>query len=193
MLENGSMLTTSSGRVKGGILQSRLEFVRQQKGEESVQGVLDRLSDADRKVIGHVLSSMWYPFEVNARLDEAIAAELGTQNAFLVMGEQSAQHNLAASHRIFITDRDPHGLLKRAAQIYQMYYDTGHRTYEHSGDKKAVLRTHESTTFSVNDCQTVVGWHRKAIEMCGGASARVTETKCRAKGADVCEYVCEWS
>jgi len=38
----------------------------------------------------------------------------------------------------------------------------------------------------------VVGWHRKAIEMCGATNVRVTETKCRAKGAELCEYVCEW-
>ena len=35
-------------------------------------------------------------------------------------------------------------------------------------------------------------WHRKAIEMCGAKNVRVTETKCRAKGAELCEYVCEW-
>ena len=139
------------------------------------------------------MTGMWYPFELKERLDEAIAQELGIgDQVFLLMGEMSATHNLGAAHKAFVVDRDPHGLLGRAAQIYQMYYDTGHRTYEKLGDKKAKLTTSESTTFSKHDCLTVVGWHRKAIEMCGGSNVRVTESRCRTKDAEACEYVCEW-
>ena len=76
-----------------------------------------------------------------------------------------------------------HGLLRRTV---------GRRTYEEAGENKAVLRTYDAPTPSHHDCLTIVGWHRKAIEMCGGKDVRVTETKCRTKGADVCEYVCEW-
>ncbi|HSN67629.1 MAG TPA: TIGR02265 family protein [Thermoanaerobaculia bacterium] len=188
------MESPAKGKVKGGALQSRLQFVRDHRGDEGVTKVLQRLSEEDRTACQQILTGGWYPFDLNERLDEAIAGELGMgENTFLLIGEKSAAHNLGNAHRIFITDRDPHGLLRRAAQIYQAYYDTGHRTYEKLGEKKAVLRTHESRTYSKHDCLTVVGWHRKAIEMCGGVGPRITETKCRARGADVCEYVCEWS
>jgi hypothetical protein len=115
------------------------------------------------------------------------------EKVFVVMGEKSAMHNLSGSHRAMLSPGDPHGLLKRTPQIYQMYYDTGRRTYERVADNKAILRTYDAPTFSRHDCLTVVGWHRKAIEMCGAKNARVTETKCRAKGAELCEYVCEWA
>ena len=188
------MESPTKGKVKGGALQSRLQFVRDHRGEDGVAKVLERLSEEDRAACQQILTGGWYPFDLNERLDEAVAGELGMgEKTFLLIGEKSAAHNLGNAHRIFITDRDPHGLLRRAAQIYQAYYDTGHRTYEKLGEKKAVLRTHESRTYSKHDCLTVVGWHRKAIEMCGGVQPRITETKCRARGADVCEYVCEWS
>jgi uncharacterized protein (TIGR02265 family) len=187
------MSSEHRGNVKGGGIQSRLEFVRERSGEPGLQRVLARLSESDRKACAHVLTGMWYPFELNERVDEAVAAEVGIgEQVFLLMGEKSAAHNLGAVHRAFIDEHDPHGLLRRAAQIYQMYYDTGRRTYEKLGEKKAMLTTRESATFSKHDCLTVVGWHRKAIEMCGGSNVRVTETKCRARGADVCEYICEW-
>ena len=182
------------GRVKGGALVSRLEFVRERGGEGAVQRVLERLSDEDRKALGQLLTGAWYPFELNARLDDAIAAEMSIgDKVFLLMGEKSATHNLGSAHKVFVTERDPHGMLRRTAQIYQAYYDTGRREYEKVSDTKAVLRTIDSNTYSVHDCLTVVGWHRKALEMCGGQNVRVVETKCRARGADVCEYVCEWS
>ena len=184
---------TSIGRVKGGAIQSRLEFVRERGGEAAVQRVLARLSEEDRKAVAQVLTGSWFPFELNARLDEAVAAEFNIgERIFHLMGEKSADHNLQGAHKVFVTERDPHGLLKRSAQIYQTYYDNGRRDYERVSDHKAVLRTSESTAFSRHDCMTVVGWHKKAIEMCAGKNVRVRETKCRANGADVCEYVCEW-
>lgn len=180
-------------RVKGGALLSRLAFIREQRGEDGVQQVLNRLPESERKLCSTILVGAWYPFEVNEHVDEAIAAEMRMgEDVFLLMGEKSAEQNLKASHRALVTAGDPHGMLRRAPQIYQMYYDSGRRTYERLGDKKAVLRTYDAPTFSHHDCLTVVGWHKKAIEMCGGKNPRVTETKCRSKGAEICEYICEW-
>jgi uncharacterized protein (TIGR02265 family) len=184
---------TEAIKVKGGALLSRLSFVREERGEEGVQKVLARLPESDRTACTPILTGAWYPFALNQRLDEAIAAEMGMgENVFLAIGKKSAEHNLAGAHRAMLSPGDPHGLLRRTPQIYQMYYDSGRRTYERLGDTKAVLRTYDAPTFSHHDCLTVVGWHRKAIEMCGAKNVRVTETKCRAKGAEVCEYVCEW-
>jgi uncharacterized protein (TIGR02265 family) len=181
-------------RIKGGPLLSRLAYVRGEKGEEGVQSVLARLPIADRQTCGQLLTGGWYPFELNERLDQAVAEEMGLgQQVFIRIGEKSAEQNLGGAHKAMLAPGDPHGLLRRTPQIYQMYYDTGRRTYEQTGERMAILRTFEAETVTPNDCLTVVGWHRKAIELCGGAKPRVTETKCRAKGADVCEYVCEWS
>ena len=187
------MQTPTSGSVKAGAIQSRIEFVKEHGGESAVQRVLARLSEEDRKECSHLLTAGWYPFELKERLGEAIAAELGMgDGVFLQMGEKSAAHNLATAHKVFVTNRDPHGLLKRAGQIYQAYYDSGRREYENAGPRRAILRTFESSTFSKHDCLSVIGWHRKAIEMCGGKNVHITETKCRARGAEICEYVCEW-
>ena len=159
-----------------------------------MQSVLARLPIADQKACGQLLTGGWYPFELNERLDQAVADEMGLgHQVFLRIGEKSAEQNLSGPHKAMLSAGDPQGLLRRTPQIYQMYYDTGRRTYEQAGERKAILRTFEADTFSVNDCLTVVGWHRKAIELCGGQNPRGTETKCRAKGAEVCEYVCEWS
>lgn len=182
-----------AGRVKGGAMLSRLEFVRERGGDAAVGRVLARLSEEDRNTCSHILTAAWYPFALNARLDEAIAAEMEIgEQIFVLMGEKSALHNLSGAHRVFAAERRPHDLLRRTPQIYQAYYDTGHREYEKTGEKSAVLRTYDSETFSKHDCLTIIGWHRKAIEMCGGSNVRVRETKCRASGTDVCEYVCEW-
>jgi hypothetical protein len=40
---------------------------------------------------------------------------------------------------------------------------------------------------------TVVGWYRKALEMCGCVAADVVEEECRARGNSVCRYRLTWS
>ena len=188
------MSEPASVKVKGGALLSRLSFVRDRMGEDGVRRVLDKLAPEDREAFKQVLTGGWYPFAVSARLDEAVASEMGMgEQAFLLMGEKSAEQNLGGPHRAMLTPGDPHGLLRRSPQIYQMYYDTGRRTYERAGERKAIIRTYEAELFSKHDCLTVVGWYRKAIAMCDGMNPRVQEVQCRAAGAEFCEYVCEWS
>ncbi len=182
------------GSVKGGVLKSRLAFLEARGGLDAVGRVLATLPEEDRVLLsGYIDPSGWYPFDTGSRLDAAIEAELGGGDAlFREMGAQSARDNLSPAQRAFVRERDPHALLKGAASIYRLYYDTGRRTFERQGERKVVLRTYESTTFSRADCLTVVGWHEQVIVMCGGKNVRVSEVKCRTRGDEVCEYVCEW-
>jgi uncharacterized protein (TIGR02265 family) len=74
-----------------------------------------------------------------------------------------------------------------------MYYEKGRREYEKTGDKSAVLTTRDAEVFSAPDCLTVVGWYRRALELCGAATVTVVEEECRARGADVCRYRLSWA
>ena len=183
------------GCVKGTVLLSRLALIRSERGSAAVDLVCARLPAEDRALFqGTIMPMAWYPFEATDRLDLAIAAELGGQDrVFLNLGARSAEDNLGTSHKSYVRSKDPQGLLKQAAQIYQLYYNTGYRTYEWVTSNKAILRTFEAKSFSRHDCLTVVGWHEKAIELCGGRRPRVTEPRCRARGNEHCEYVCEWA
>lgn len=182
------------GCVKGSVIASRLAFVRSELGADGLERVRARLPDSDAQMLtGIVVPIAWYPFDLCERLDRAIVDVLdGDEQVFRKLGERSAVDNLGSLHRVYLHERDPQALLERAASIYRLYYDTGHREYERISDRKAVLRTIGSRTFSRADCLTVVGWHCKAIELCGGKNPVVTETRCRARGDEVCEYVCEW-
>ncbi len=55
-----------------------------------------------------------------------------------------------------------------------------------------MLTTHEAETFSTADCLTVIGWYRKALQMCGAKGVKMVEEECRAQGGDVCRYRISW-
>lgn len=182
------------GSVKGAVFDSRLAFLRAEGGNALVKLVVATLPEPDREAIALGFHpDEWYSFDLNARLDLAISKVLARGDAiFRTLGQYSASHNLGSVHSTYVTEKNPHGLLEEAATIFRIYYDSGHREYTRVSDKSAALRTYDCRSFSVEDCLTVVGWHEKAIELCGGKHPRVTEPICRAKGGVLCEYLCEW-
>jgi uncharacterized protein (TIGR02265 family) len=185
-----------SSRIKGTVLISRLNMVRQNGGSARLDEVLRRLPPADQALLRKmILPINWYPLELNLRLDAAIAEVLSPEDqarAFMEMGRASADENLKGAQHVFVRQGDPHFLLSQAPQIYRFYYAVGSRTYEKAGPKSAILRTYGAESVTETDCLTIVGWHQRAIELSGGRSARVTHTKCVAKGASHCEYLCQW-
>ncbi|HET8645073.1 MAG TPA: DUF2378 family protein [Vicinamibacteria bacterium] len=185
----------SSVKVKGSVLRARLAFVEQQAGAEGVTRVKARLQASERADLERLLPTGWYSFDLGRHLDEAIVEELGggRQEYFLRLGEASAERNLGGVHRAFLKPGDPHAFLAQAPEIYAFYYDRGHRTYEATGAREGVLTTHEADTFSGPDCLTVVGWHVKALQMCGASGVSVVEEECRARGGAVCRYRVRWA
>jgi uncharacterized protein (TIGR02265 family) len=182
-------------QIKGGILKSRIGFVDEHFGKEGREKVMMALSDDDRKALSSILTVKWYPLDLGTRLDDAIVRTLGDGKPefFEKLGAASADKNLNSVHKAFLTVGDPHGFLTRTPSIYAMYYEKGRREYEKTGDKSGTLTTYDAETFSLPDCLTIVGWHRRALELCGATSVRVVEEECRARGAKVCRYTVSWA
>lgn len=179
--------------VKGSIVRSRLDLLRHKGLFDAAMALLP---EADRDVwTGLVLATSWYSFEMSQRLDAATAKVLSggdARKAYLDIGRASADANLSGVHKAYVRKGDPHHLLSCAPQIYKQYYDKGHRTYERLSATSGVLKTFDAENVTANDCLTVIGWHQRAIELCGGSDVRIKEPLCRARGDAHCEYLCTW-
>ena len=184
----------SDQKIKGSIIKSRLEFVRRELGDDGLSKIIDNLPEEDQKILGRLVAVAWVDFEVGKRLDDAIVKSLGggSTRFFERLGEVSAEVNLTTLHSAFLTPGDPQAFLAKAPQIYRLYYDVGWREYESEGEREGVLITHDAETYSKPDCLTVIGWYRKALEMCGAKNVRIMEESCRATGGDVCKYRVTW-
>jgi len=184
-------------KIKGSVLRSRLAMAREIAPDGGLDRVLGRMTQQDRETLHALLAASWYPFDLGRRLDAAIVDELGGGNPefFEKLGEASAEKNLGPDgvHHGFLGSGDPHAFLEKAPLVYSFYYDQGRREYEKTGERGAVLTTHDAETFSAADCATVVGWYRRALEMCGVGSPCVVEEECRAQGGQVCRYRLTWS
>ena len=184
----------SDQKIKGSILKSRLEFVRQEFGDDGLVKIMDSLPEEDSKILGRLVAVAWVDFEVGKRLDDTIVKVFGggSTRFFERLGEASAEVNLTTLHSAFLAPGDPEAFLAKAPQIYRLYYNGGWREYESTGEREGVLTTHDAETYSKPDCLTVVGWYRKALELCGAKNIRIIEEECRATGGDVCKYRVTW-
>ncbi|MCP3144689.1 TIGR02265 family protein [Pyxidicoccus xibeiensis] len=191
------MVTEGSGsRIKGGVLISRLNMLRQHGGQVRVDDVLRRLPPEDQAVLRKmILPIAWYPLELNLRLDTAIAEVMSPEDkrrAFVDMGRASAEEALHGAQHVFVRPGDPQFLLSQAPQIYRFYYAVGSRTYERAGERAAVLRTFGAENVTETDCLTIIGWHERAVELSGGRAVNISHPQCRARGAPHCEYHVAW-
>ncbi|HET7827223.1 MAG TPA: TIGR02265 family protein [Anaeromyxobacter sp.] len=188
-----------AGCVKGTLVVARMKYLRA-LGPDACERVLRRLSQSDQQVLrGMLLPSSWYAADLLVRLEMTIAAVLakGDRRALFVdMGRFSADTNLGPGgvQRPYLREDDPHFLLRNAPRMFASQHSGGTRTYEQTGPKSAVVRTLDpGAEAGADDCLTAVGWFRRAIELSGGQSVVVDETRCRARGAPCCEYVCRWA
>jgi hypothetical protein len=180
-----------STRVKGAVLLARRAFVVDEHGEAAWQKVVEALSpDARSQIEGSVLTSSWYPFELNEELDKAIVKVVGAgdPSIFKAIGARSARQNLGGPHRDFLVPGDPQQFLAKTEVIYSFYYDQGHRTYEETGPRSGVMTTYDAETFSHTDCLTVIGWYEEALKMCGAREVAIEEVTCRARSGEFCRY-----
>lgn len=182
-------------QIKGAILKSRIAFVRERFGEPGVERVRATLPADDQQALKSILTVRWYPFEIGQRLDDAIVAVCGNGDPafFKQLGAASADKNLTTLHRSLLSPGNPHAFLERARTIYALYYETGRREYRRTGDRSGVLTTFDAETFSAPDCQTVIGWYERALELCGALGVQVAETECRAAGGATCRYNVSWA
>jgi hypothetical protein len=181
--------------IKGSVLEARLRFVDKELGGDARARVMKHLLQGDRDVLQHVLAGGWYPFELGARLDEAIwrVAGRSRKEFFRALGRASADIHLTGVHRAFLRPNDPMGFLSGCELLYPFYYETGRRALEVVGPCEGVLVTYDADIFSEADCTTNCGWHQRALELCGARDVEVVDEACRARGDGTCRYRLRWS
>ncbi len=187
----------ASGNVKGTLLIARMKYLRA-RGSDDVERVLRRMSSFDQQALrGMLLPSSWYPADLLQRLETTTVALLARgdrRELFMDLGRFTAETNLGpnGTQRPYLREGDPHFLLKNVPRMYATQHSEGTRTYSQDSSRGATIRTTSGEAPDPDDCLTTVGWLKRAIALSGGRVVTVQETRCRASGADWCEFVCRW-
>jgi uncharacterized protein (TIGR02265 family) len=179
--------------VKGGLLRARFLFVALNHGPEVWSRILARLPEEERRSIEEIGLDDWYPLRTLDLIDRAIADELAGEyeEVFDQLGEFSATTSLSGPYSSLL-DPDIHSFLKQSSLIHHAYQDFGAAAYEPLSDTSGLLTIKYDAAPPVSFCESGTAYFRHAVELCGARSARITHTRCSARGDAVCEFYITW-
>jgi len=185
----------SGMHVKGGLLRARFLFVVINHGADTWARVLAALPEEERASLKEIVLDNWYPLGTLDLVDRAIAEQLGDEEnedeVFDRLGEFSATSALSGPYSSLINP-DVHSFLTQSALIHHAYQDFGKASYGPLSDTSGLLTIQYDTAPPVSFCVSGSSYFRHAVELCGARSARVTHTRCRARGDDACEFYFTW-
>lgn len=181
--------------VKGAAITARLRFVREHHGDAGLARVLAAVSDATRAVLdARVLPQAWAPFD--AFVDLSVAADQlfgrGDLGLCYEMGRHAAEVNLPTLYRLFYRLGSPQFILRKAAQLWSVHYDSGKLAAFEEGEGGARLEIVDFARPHRAHCLSVLGWAARSVELSGGALQKADEERCRTRGDETCELVVRW-
>lgn len=183
-------------QVKGVSLISTKEFVKEKFAQEGYEQWVSSLSDESAKTMNsNILASAWYPF-INGMLEPTKKiCELfygGSHRGAEELGAYSADKSLHGIYRFFVKIASPDTLLKRATQLFGSYYNPGVVELVKEGEKTYIMKFSKFDPPSIYIEYRVLGWVKKALEICGAKSIRIIAKKHAENAEDFSELSVSW-
>jgi len=181
--------------VKGSAVAARLRFVRERHGEQALARLLEAISAPHRAALeGRVLPQAWVPYDLFVELGEAADRLFGRGDLSLCyeMGRYAAEVNLPTLYRLFYRLGSPKFILRKAAQLWSVHYDSGKLAAFDEGASGARLEIVDFERPHRAHCLAVLGWASRSIELSGGTLLGADEERCRTWGAETCEMTLRW-
>ena len=88
---------------------------------------------------------------------------------------------------------EPEGLFSLFLEVWDEPAAALELDLEAGGDGTARISLRSPASSAGDECWERIGFLQRGLELLGARSVLVTETTCRAEGADACVHLCEWS
>jgi hypothetical protein len=182
-------------KVKGAAITARVRFVRERYGPEGYARLVAEAQPATRTLLeGNVLPSAWVPYEAFVDLGATVDRLFGRGDLALCleMGRFAAEVNLPTLYRLFYRVGSTHYILRKAAQLWGLHYDSGRLAVVEEGDRGVRLEVVDYAEPNRVHCLAVLGWATRSVELSGNVIVLSEEAACRARGDESCEIVLRW-
>jgi hypothetical protein len=183
------------GRVRGGILDSHLRWLRERDGEAALDALRAHVSPETARVLrGPILPISWYPFRALVEIDRAVVVVAGLpdeRGAITELGRDSARRNLSGSFKSYARP-NPHDFFAGVARMHRQYQDFGRAEYEHRGPTACRVSMLAYPCYSKVFCWSAAGYYEQAAALQGGRRGAVTESACVCEGDEACRFDVSW-
>jgi len=184
--------------VRGNVLDIRLKYIEIKADAEQRNKILDSLSPEFKAEIKKGIKAQeWYAFEYYIQFNRVIDRVLGKGDLQLIvdLGAFSAELALQGIYRFFYKLGSPEFLMKNTAYIWKNYFINGEITLESIEPYKARVVVENTEIPSHEHCLAIVGWIKRALEICGGKEVAFKNIVCRETDIhnnNICEFLFTW-
>lgn len=181
-------------RVKGTAVLASIRYVKENLGEDVINGVLAALPEDDRKALGgHLLASAWYSMPAFLHFMEEAEKQLAGKEPDVLrkMGRASADYSLTTVYKIFFKVGSPEFIIGKAARVFGSYYDSGKVVPVESSPGRAAFDLVEFQG-APPFCARIGGWMERTLELAGAKDVRVHHPECLHRGGPRCRFEGTW-
>ncbi len=184
-------------KVKGTILRTRKEFLKQEHGPDAPGKLLAALGEQDRLAVERAMPGSWVPFRLANTVDETIARVFaeGSLEVCREIGAFSASQNLSSVYKMFMDQSagDPQRLMENLATLHGTIYDWGWTRAVRAEQRLCRLEGDYEGEATRANCLSAVGFYSEALRLLGIEGVEVEEMACQATGAELCVYGIRWT
>lgn len=165
---------TAEPHVRGVVLKTYRELLRERFGEAGYADVLGALQPATQSILRDmIIATEWYPNALIVDLYETIVRIHydGNAEGIRELGKLSAQRDLRGVFKIFVVVVSPQYLVSKTASVWSRYFD--HGKVEIRDQRKGFCRGRFTNVLSRSAVfwQEILGSCIGAIEAAGGKNA----------------------
>jgi hypothetical protein len=183
-------------QVKGSAIFSRLRWVRDTHGEDSLKELLSDLSPAGRNLIHHQLDRRaWYNFPLFMELCTAIDRKWGKGDLSLniELARFGCKVNVPALYQPFIRLGSVDWVLGKSEKFWDEHFSHGKIMVKREpGTHHADGEIIDFPAPHMALCYSVLGFAMGCVELSGEKHVRGEMVSCRARGAPRCLMKVYW-
>lgn len=183
-------------KIKGVSVITTKEFIKEKFGIDGYEKWENSLSEETAKLIkGNILASVWYPLKNGMVEPTKVMCDLFYDGEYIgaeKIGIYSADKSLHGVYRFFVRIASPNTLLKRATQIFKSFYDPSEIELVKISKDNYIMKFSEFDPPSPYTDYRILGWVRKALEICGAKNINVAIKKHAEIKSDFSELVITW-
>jgi hypothetical protein len=185
---------TAMVQIKGTAVLDTIRVVKGREGEQRFKAILALLDDETKPIFeGEIFDASWYPLNGFVAFLAASLRLTGDDEKVLIRrSEAVVERQLRGVYRVFVRLRSPESILKRMGIVHQTYFTGVGIRVEIPEQGRANIR------FSGFEAQhrlleyVIIGFYRKALELCGAKLVAAEFTVPMAAAAKYCELSVTW-
>lgn len=180
-------------KIKGTTLLDSIAAAKRREGEQRYAAILALLTPEFRSVFeAEIYDTSWYSLDAFAAFLEAGLCFTGEDPTILTRrAEALFERQLGGIYRVFVSLRDPEYIVQRIATIHRIYF-SGTSVEAATHEHHAVIRY---TGFHARHWlldYTLIGFYRKALDVCGARDISAQMTVPIAAGRAYSELQVSW-